>query len=684
MDFDQIAAAVRESFQAEAVDLLDTMEAKLLELEQGDADEEVVHALFRAAHSIKGGSGTCGLTAVANFTHVVETLLDEMREQRLKATPELISLFLKSVDCLRGMLSAAESGVDFDAAEVAAVQQLLEAELPQAESGSPEPEQPARPRSDGNLWKVVFKPQREFLHRGNNPLLMFHELAELGSLAVLVSVEDLPAFEELTPEDLYLWWTLELTSDCAQQDIEEVFAWVEDDCELTIEQIESTAEEAAVSATAESSGPRPPAAASKPTNPKQTGSIRVSIDKVDALINMVGELVITQSMLGAFDDYSYEDFDAQTVDRIRESITQLAQNTRELQEGVMRIRMLPISVVFQRFPRLVHDLSGQLGKKFELVLEGEQTELDKTVLEQVSEPLVHLVRNSLDHGLEAPEARLAKGKPETGTLTLSAFHRSGNAVIEIRDDGAGLNTEKIRNKAIAQGLVGEKDSLSEDEIHALIFRPGFSTADQVSDVSGRGVGMDVVVRKIKALSGDVSIKSVEGKGTTVRIHLPLTMAILDGQLIRIGDRIFILPLLSIVESLQVNHSNVSVVANAAEVYRLRNEPKPIVRLHDVLGLDSSRADLSDALLVVVENGGDQVCLVVDELLAQQQVVVKSLEANYRRVEGLAGATILGDGTVALILDVPRVVAAARQGSPRFFPPANNQAELGETQTAAAS
>jgi len=348
------------------------------------------------------------------------------------------------------------------------------------------------------------------------------------------------------------------------------------------------------------------------------------------------------------------------VQRLQEGLAELEQHTRELQENVMRIRMLPISFSFNRFPRLVHDLSGKLNKKVELKMSGEQTELDKTVMEKIGDPLVHLVRNSLDHGIEPPEERKAKGKPETGVLHLNAYHQGGNIVIEIHDDGAGLNTERILNKAIEKGLVAENEELPDEKIHELIFAPGFSTAQEVSDVSGRGVGMDVVKRNIKDLGGVVEVRSEKDVGSTFTVRLPLTLAILDGQLVRIGEQTYIVPLVSIIESLQIKAESVNSIAGGAELYKLREDYLPIIRLHEVFNMQPENTELVNGLLVVVEGEGQLAGIFVDDLLGQQQVVIKSLESNYKKVEGLSGATILGDGTVAMILDVPGLVALFRE------------------------
>jgi two-component system chemotaxis sensor kinase CheA len=389
-----------------------------------------------------------------------------------------------------------------------------------------------------------------------------------------------------------------------------------------------------------------------------SGSIRVATEKVDNIINLVGELLITQSMLSSFAD----GIDPNDLDRLRQGLSQLARNTRELQESVMQIRMLPISFAFNRFPRIVHDLSRKLAKKVELKLSGEGTELDKTVLEKITDPLVHLVRNALDHGLEIPERRIAAGKHETGTLELAAFHEGGNIIIEVRDDGAGLNKAKILQKARERALVAPDQELTDEQIDNLIFMPGFSTAEQISDVSGRGVGMDVVRRNINDLGGYVQISSKEGLGSTIRIRLPLTLAILDGQLVRVGKEIYVISLLAIVETIQVARERVNTLVGRTEVFRLRDEYLPVVKLCDQFGVEPDSRSAEDGLLVVLEADGKRVGVLVDDLLAQQQVVIKSLESNFKSVAGIAGATILGDGTVALIIDAPGLISSAvKQG-----------------------
>jgi two-component system chemotaxis sensor kinase CheA len=518
---------------------------------------------------------------------------------------------------------------------------------------------------------------------------LFEDLAELGEITVTAEINKVPDLANLVSDDCYLSWVITLDSNESEQRIREVFEWVEDDAKLEVtkkaqiedfsfmqepngSQPESSSpalvddSESGQSETSPTSNTQDAPKVSKPTASSKSdkpaaakgdsASIRVGTDKIDSLINMVGELVITQAMLNELGEA--DEIDQAKLIALREGLAQLSHNTRDLQESVMRIRMLPISFVFSRFPRLVRDISQKLGKQVELKLIGEQTELDKTVMEKISDPMVHLVRNSLDHGLETPEERLAAGKSEQGTVTLNAYHQGGNIVIEIIDDGRGLNTEKIKSKAIANGLIAEDTELSPEEINELIFQPGFSTADEVSDLSGRGVGMDVVKRNINALNGTVEVASTPGAGSTFTIRLPLTLAILDGQLITVGSNVYIIPLVSIVESLQIDLTKVNSVGGGLDVLRLRDEYIPIMRLYEMFNHSDACDKLEDGLLVVVESDNEKVGLLVDDLLAQQQFVIKSLEANYKKVDGISGATILGDGSVSLIVDISGLIKLA--------------------------
>ena len=655
-------------FFEESFEGLDAMEAQLLNLVPGEEDLETINTIFRAAHSIKGGSGTFGFNSVSDFTHVLETLLDQIREGKRELTAEHVNLLLKSVDCLRSLLSALQAEQEPNLEEATELRLKFEIILGVKKSVNTTAAVSASiEQLSLNTYQIDFKPHHHLFKTGNEPLYMISELAELGDLETLAFYNDIPDITDLSAEDCYLSWRFFLNTEKDEQAIHEIFEWVEDDADITIVLCGGLFAENQTIATSpadngEAFNEEPIAvvnvATKKPSvskvNPpaSESTSIRVGIDKVDSLINMVGELVITQAMLSQIGEQEITD---ETITALQEGLAQLAHNTRDLQENVMRIRMLPISFVFSRFPRLVRDISQKLNKQVELKLLGEQTELDKTVMEKISDPMVHLVRNSLDHGLETVEKRIAAGKDPVGKVTLNAFHQGGNIVIEIMDDGQGLNTVKIKQKAIANGLVTEADELGDDEINELIFMPGFSTADEVSDISGRGVGMDVVRRNIQSLNGSVEVSSAPGVGSTFTIRLPLTLAILDGQLVRIAQHTYIIPLISIVESLQINISKVSRVGKDLDVLRLRDEYIPILRLYNIFNHQGAIETLDKTLLVVVESDNQKIGLLVDDLLAQQQVVIKSLEANYQKVDGVSGATILGDGRVSLIVDISGLI-----------------------------
>jgi two-component system chemotaxis sensor kinase CheA len=678
-------AQFHQVFFEESFEGLDAMESGLLNLDMGDVNVDEINTIFRAAHSIKGGSGTFGFNSVSDFTHVMETLLDEMRDGRRLITQTAVDVLLGSVDCLREMLQAIQGGSEINQQSVSQHKQALDNELnntPISESlaGNTFQTQTSSNQSTQEIsgWSIAFSPHLHLLKTGNEPLRMFRELATLGDLTVTADLQGLPDLYDLDPEECHLSWKLELEGNVPVKEIDEIFDWVEEDCDLAKQAIfasitadstnntdivtmpvsnktEPTAQDESPSKTAvelkEAKKEEPKTAA------KGSSSIRVDTSKIDTLINMVGELVITQSMLSLIGEH----FELSKLDHLKNGLSQLERHTRELQESVMNIRMLPISFVFSRFPRLAHDISSKLGKKIELKLVGEHTEVDKTVVELLSDPLVHLVRNSLDHGIEMPDVRLAAGKPETGTVTLEAYHRGGNIVIEVSDDGKGLDKSKLRAKAIEKGLIEPDAILTDKQTYELIFMPGFSTAEKLTDISGRGVGMDVVRRNIQSLGGNIEIISTLGKGSTIAIHLPLTLAILDGQSVAVGDETYIVPLGAIIESLNIKEERVNRVVGKGETFLLRGQYLPIIRMHDIFNVSTAKhTKLTEGLLVVVEGQGVRCGLFVDDLLGQQQVVIKSLEANYRRVEGVSGATILGDGSVALILDIPGLVRLANQ------------------------
>ncbi len=659
-------------FFEESFEALDGMEQALLSLNDGAIDRDAINTIFRAAHSIKGGSATFGFADVAAFTHTVETLLDLVRNDKVRITQTEIDLLLRSVDIMRGMLSAIQKKETMDPERFTRVQDEFRKTIEQYDTRSSAKAAsvttapaPVTPPTGG--WRISVRPGERMLRSGNDPLRILEELDRIGQLTVRTDAAALPPLAEMDPAVCYLKWELDLQGVAARAEVERVFEWIDaDDAAIEIhghgDDAAPAATKPAASEPAAAAAPeQPPAAVATGDTAKSAGvestSIRVSIDKLDELINTVGELVITQSILSQL----AARMSGPRTDDLKNGLGQLERQMRALQESVMRVRMLPISFVFNRFPRMIRDLGQKLGKKVELRMTGEHTELDKTVLEKIGDPLVHLVRNSIDHGIETTAQRRAAGKPETGTIHLNAYHKGGNITVEIIDDGAGLNRERILAKARERGLVAPDEEPSDDRIYNLIFQPGFSTAEVVSDVSGRGVGMDVVRRNITELGGNVQITSTPGRGSMVRIRLPLTLAILDGQLVRVGRETYVVPLVSIVETIQVRKEQVSSVAGCAELFRLRDEYIPIIRLYKLFGIEGDNTDLLDGLLTIVEADGRRAGIFVDELLAQQQVVIKSLEANFRQLAGISGATMLGDGHVALILDIPGLLARFENG-----------------------
>lgn len=662
-------------FFEESQEGLQQLETGLLALEQAEiADLDTINDVFRAVHSIKGGAGSFRLNEISSLSHSMESVLEDFRSQRAIPTRETLAVLLEGVDWLRNALDATMAKRPLPSDGIQAFCEQLE--KTRTSSATPVAAQSAAKRGPSVALGVDFLPSSRILDSGNEPARLLRELARLGNATVTADLSKLPPLADIDASSCYLSWHVDVEgSDVSTKAVEEIFSWVDGEAELRVTpMISPPSPEPPVDGAALEVGnapvahpavqePRAPAGgAPEARSDHGIGSIRVGVDKIDLLMNMVGELVITQSMLGVIDDESR--LDSRRVAQLREGLGLLARNTRSLQESVMRLRSVPISVVFNRFPRLVHDLAQQLGKRVELKVNGQATEIDKTVVEKLGDPLVHLVRNSLDHGLESPEVRRAAGKPETGVVQISAYHHGGDVVVEVRDDGRGIDQELVIARARKLGLLGETESAPVNAIREFIFAPGFSTAEKVTDVSGRGVGMDVVRRNVRALGGDVLVETAVGKGTTITMRLPLTLAIIDGQLIRVGSHAYVVPLLSIIESVQVDPKRVSKFQGKRDLYRLRDKLIPMIELGQVLGLQScTRCD--ESLMMIVEADNAPVGLLVDELLAQQQVVVKSLETNYDRVAGLSGATILGDGSVALILDttaIGRLVRGVPKGA----------------------
>lgn len=657
-----------QGYLTECYELLADMEERLMQLEDGSVDLDSLNAIFRDAHSIKGGAGAFGLVNISNFTHVQETLLDQLREETVTARREIIDVLLKSRDVVYQMLVAAQESRELPADYGQDIRNELErfiAETDAALVASPKagtgkdntrPVMPNQPTT----YEIVFRPKETLLTHGNEPILLLRELATLGEVEIQCDASAIPTLDAFDPALCYLSWTTRLHTGSSRAEIEEVFEFASDDCTLEIRcadehtattppDNEAPPASVAVAAAApekaavQNQQPAPP---KQPAGPVST-SIRVDIDKVDALINMVGEVVITQAMLvSQTQQLQRKEF----IDLIN-GVEELSQHTRELQEAVMAIRMQPVKSVFSRLPRMVRDLSDKLGKDVHLTMQGEQTEVDKTIIEQLSDPLTHLIRNAIDHGVETPDIREANGKPRGGEVVLSAEHSGGRIVIQIRDDGQGINREKVLEKAKEKGVVAPDAQLSAAEIDQLIFAPGFSTAAELSDVSGRGVGMDVVKQNIEQIGGTVGVKSTPGKGSIFTITLPLTLAILDGMIVRVGSEYYIIPIADILETRRPSAEEIHEMIGGMRVLNVRGSFHPLLYLHQFFDIDDGQTDASEALVVMVENGRNRLGIVVDELLGQQQVVIKSLEDNADPIEGVSGATILGDGNVSLILDI---------------------------------
>ncbi len=659
-DLDQF----KQTYITECFELLAEMESRLLELDVEAVDMESLNAIFRCAHSIKGGSGAFGLDYITDFTHVLEALLDAMREGKVAASREAIDTLLKSADIVMQMVRAAQEGVRPDKSLGAEVKTRLEqfagGKMQTAESAAyglfyAEPTDNSA-ETTGN-WRIDFLPHVSLFATGNEPLLILRELARLGKTTITTYTARVPEIAYLSATNCYLGWSIELATDSPESAIREVFEFVTDHCDLKIESLSQTesSETSAAGATANvstgASTPRAvkivPAAEDQPAKMAQATSIRVDLDKVDRLVNMIGELVITEAMLRA----QTRDFPVEKFSGLMRGIDELSQHTRELQEAVMSVRMQPVKSIFSRMPRIVRDISAQLGKDIRLEMSGENTEVDKTVIEQLSDPLMHMIRNSCDHGIEKPEIRIDNGKAAQGTIHLSANHRGGRIIIEIKDDGAGINRERVLAKAREKALVAEGATPTNDEIDNMIFMAGFSTAEKVTNVSGRGVGMDVVKRNIEGMGGTVRVTNDPGKGSLFTVSLPLTLAILDGMIVRVGAEQYIIPITSIIETLRPKADDVRRVEGHSDVINVRGEFISVIYLNRIFHIQNAVDDASKALIVLVESGTRKMGLVVDELIGQQQVVIKSLEANADPVNGISGATILGDGMVSLILEI---------------------------------
>jgi two-component system chemotaxis sensor kinase CheA len=697
-------AELKNTFFEECSELLQELELGLTDLREERGSEDTVHALFRAVHSIKGGAGVFGFDNLIAFAHVLETVLDAVRRGDLAAGADVVEVLFAANDILADLVAMARVGqapaAGFGDECRAALERLIG-------PGGLGADGDAMADFDGldfvpvraddfdensevaeHSFAIIFRPRQDMLRKANEPLFILRELRARGALDLVAEIGDLPPLASMEPDRPYIGWTATLRTQASRAEIEEIFEFVAGDCELEIAEIEAVSPPlpaldedapriapdaalpdmaAAPAAAAERALPTSPAvgAAAPAANGDKAQTtaqataqvtqaaattIRVDLDKVDRVVNMVGELVIAQAMLGQV----VQDLPEAMSARMMQILEEVTHHTRELKDSVMSMRAQPVKSVFQRMPRLVRELSAKTGKKVTLEMRGEATEVDKTIIERLSDPLTHIIRNSADHGIEMPQERLAAGKPEEGTIMLSAEHRGGRIVIEVKDDGAGINSERVLKKARERGLVAADAALSEDEINNLIFMPGFSTAETVSDISGRGVGMDVVRRNIQDLGGRINLRSERGRGMTLQLTLPLTLAVMDGMVMRVGAETYVLPMAAIVECLRPGQAEVHNLLGTHGTLHLRGEIVPIVHLGDALGVPAAQ-NSGDGVVIIIEAGeGIKLGLAVDDLLGHQQVVIKSIEENYGAVPGIAAATILGNGRVAFILDSEKI------------------------------
>ncbi|MEO1974981.1 MULTISPECIES: chemotaxis protein CheA [Salipiger] len=698
--------AIRDTFFEECEELLEALVEGLSSMEADAGNMEVVNAVFRAVHSIKGGAGAFALDRLVNFAHTFETVMDKVRSQELTVDEELMLLFHRSGDQLADLVEAARDEREPNAESEAAILKELEAHLGEADKeedfafdavtldfdATPAPLELAEDTPELRRFDIRFKPKPALYANGHEPLLLFDALAELGTLSVTANIADLPDFDAFDPNDAVIDWHLTLDTAEDETVLHEIFEFVDALCELDISVNEDPQPALEVSALAEAPAPptvtslenepieapaplrqsedRPPAPEPKPSvardeprGPKPT--LRVDLDRVDRLINTVGELIINQAMISQ----RIEELELPAVAHLTNELEAYKLLARDIQEGVMAIRAQPVKPLFQRMSRIVREASEATGKKAKLVTVGDSTEVDKTVIERLADPLTHMVRNAVDHGLELPERREEAGKDPVGSIRLSASHRSGSVFIEIADDGAGLNRARVLEKAIEKGLIAPDAELSEQETDNLLFLPGFSTASEISNLSGRGVGMDVVKNAVSGLGGRVSITSTAGAGTTFTIVLPLTLAVMDGFVISIADQTMVIPIASIIETIRPNRKDLHHIGTGGEVISVRGAYVPIVDVARNLGLSHGADDIgSGVLLLVSTESHGLTALRVGAIHDQRQVVIKSLESNYGAIPGVSAATILGDGKIALILD-PDELVKLNPAAP-FLPPAS--------------
>jgi two-component system chemotaxis sensor kinase CheA len=697
------------TFFEECGELLQQTEAGLSDIRDGQGTDDTINAVFRGVHSVKGGAGIFGFEALVAFAHVFETVLDTVRGGHLAASPDVLDVLLAASDVLSDLVQMTRSGEAIppgfgDECRVA-LQQLIKRDTAEGD-GDADDDSAAPADFDGidftpvrvdldegtdgdngiRSYKITFQPKPEMLKKANEPLYFVRELRKLGELDFVANADALPTLAEIEYDRTYIGWSGTLRTTAARAQIDEIFEFVVSDCHLEIEETSIPsilgASESAIGSAIESAGTPPSAPTGAnvaaevppaqeptvaPTHPAGSSEVfggprtpvtkpaatttRIELERIDRVVNMVGELVISQAMLGQI----VNDLPETISGRLSQILEEVILHTRELKDSVMSMRAQPVGAVFQRMPRLVRELSAKTGKKIKLEMAGEMTEVDRSIIERLADPLTHIIRNSVDHGVEMPAERLAAGKHEEGTIRLAAEHRGGRIIIEISDDGAGINSDRVLKKAREKGLVSPDAVLSDDEMNNLIFLPGFSTAEAVSDISGRGVGMDVVRRNIQEIGGRITLKSVRGRGMTIQFALPLTLAVMDGMVIKVGQETYVMPLSAIMECLRPARSEINNLIGTRGMLQLRGDLVPLVHLGDLLDISGAGGQSNERVVIITDAGeGSRFGLIVDELCGHQQVVIKSIEESYGSVPGIAAATILGNGRVAFILDVEKL------------------------------
>ncbi|MEI0531354.1 chemotaxis protein CheA [Brachyspira pilosicoli] len=683
-------------FLSEANEIVEGLENDLVLLEDNKSDEDLLNKIFRSAHTLKSSAGTVGFTTMSELNHVAENLLEKVRSGKLDVTPQMITVLLEFLDTVKLMLQNIVDGVGeadgvtnieslkakikaiAEGNDISTVSVEKKEEAPKTEENAKKEE--SKESSSNNMFHIemIFKPS--IFDNGIDPLMFLNDLKAIGTISNLkIDISNLPAISDLEdPYACYTQFSLDVETSSTLEQVQNIFLFVIDDNDINItEKVEEKEEEAKpVEEKAEEKAEEKhkeekqetkeevhddkankavPAAKPTGTKVQAPSTVRVDIRKLDSLMNLIGELVIAQSRIMQL---------TQNLDidnGLKEAVSSMDRTSRQIQEEVMNIRMMPIGPIFTQFHRYVRDLNLELNKEVKLVLKGETTEIDKNMLEQLSDPLKHIIRNSMDHGIEkTKEERIARGKPEYGTITMSAAHQEGHVVIEVSDDGNGLNKEKIFNKAVEKGLLSKDGNYSDAEIYRTIFSPGLSTAEKVTDISGRGVGMDVVRANVEKMKGKIEIKSAEGVGSTFIIKLPLTLAIIEGITFAIGEQIYVMPLISIIEQIKIKSDQVKPFEGKGEMIKIRDEYLPLIRLHKVFEIDTQVNEIDDGIVVVVEAGYRKCAIFVDELLDQQQVVIKSLDSAFSKHAGIAGGTILGDGRIALIIDIQGLVNISLQ------------------------